>query len=84
MKMWKGNKTDREWELSNEEIAKRFLASEYAENENRRGTDMNLVLFIANKDGLHSTWEWDEAKGSITGSPDMLQILDLIREAQKK
>lgn len=79
MKLWKENRLDQEWVLSAEEVAKRFMESGYAkEYLNYGGVAMALVYFITSKDGLNSTWEWDEKKGSIEGSPDMLAILEIV------
>ncbi len=81
MKLWKGNRISQEWELSNKEIAKQFLKSKYARSEHFTATD--LVLFISSKDGLNSSWDWEQTKGSIEGSKDMLEILDIIDKTQE-
>lgn len=78
MKLWKGNRLDAVYELSNKEIATRFLNSKYYSEE--ICIERALVDFITSKDGLNSTWEWDKKKSSITGSSDILEILDLIGE----
>ena len=80
MKLWKENKLSEEWELSNKEIAKRFLDSEF--NVEDSSTEICLVQFISDKHGLNSSWEWDK-KGSIEGSQDMLDILKTIDEETK-
>jgi hypothetical protein len=85
MKLWKANRLDQEWELNNEEIAKRWVKYEKARFENLNPspplthflTGTNLVYFISSKDGLNSSWDWDQCKGSIQGSKDMLEILDI-------
>lgn len=86
MKLWKENNINQKWELDNKEIANRFIVSKYFKDryELYRGTEHALVWFIGAKDGLNSTWEWDNKKGSVDGSKDMLQILDLIDEKCKK
>jgi hypothetical protein len=83
MKLWRYNRTDKEYVLANEEIAKRFLESNfYKERYDKfRSTGMALVYFLISQEidgGLSSTWEWDETKGSINGSADMTEILDQI------
>ena len=37
MKLWKNNRTDQEWELSNEEIARRFWADRAAKGAGEVG-----------------------------------------------
>jgi hypothetical protein len=83
VKLWKENRLNQEWELSNKEIAEKFMASDFYKNryEKYNSTDRALIWFISDKDGLNSTWEFDEKKGSIDGSPDVLEILDIIDEA---
>lgn len=44
MKLWKNNRVDQEWELADEEIIRRFKASEYAKAD--MGTDRALRLFL--------------------------------------
>lgn len=80
MKLWKDNRLDQAYERPNREIANEFLASDYYKSRHERGLfiEQALVLFITGKDGLSSTWEWDERKGSINGSPDMLEILKMV------
>ena len=80
MKLWKENMLSQEWELDNNEIAKQFLNSDFYKDryEKYGDTSRALVIFITDKSGLHSSWEWDEKKGSINGSKDMLNILDII------
>lgn len=82
MKLWKGNRLNGEWELSNKEIATKFLKSSYYKKryDQYRGTVNALVFFITAKDGLDSTWEYDDKKGSVDGSKDMLEILDIIEK----
>ena len=82
MKLWKENRIDKEWELSNKEIADRFLRSKYSLRPFH--TERALVDFITAKDGLNSIWDWDKTKGSVMGSKDMLEILTLIEEDGKK
>lgn len=81
MKMWKENKVCNEWELSNTEIAERFLKSEdYTKYSVYGGFSSALVDSIMRKDGLiweycaetikawfgsSSIWEWDRTKCSI-------------------
>lgn len=83
MKLWKQNRLDKEHEISNDEIAKRFLESPYAKADGRN-LGYRLIFFITSKDGLNSTWEWDENKGSINGSSDMIKILEIIKETTTK
>lgn len=85
MKLWKGNKIDGEWELSNKEIVNKFLESRYGTLKYLRcfTIERALVYFISAKDGLNSGWEYERKKGSINGSKDMLEMLDLIDEAKK-
>jgi len=84
VKLWKGNRTDAEYELSNKKLAERFVKSDYFENayKNTGNFGRALVEFISNKNGLDSSWEWDEKKGSIDGSKDMLEILDIIEQVK--
>lgn len=77
MKLWKENKVDKEWELSNKEIAEKFILSKYSDYQYIGNA---LVDFISSSDGLNSIWEWDKTKGSIQGSKDMLEIIDIISE----
>ena len=80
MKLWKENRTDKPWEPSNKEIAKQFKESQFSEYNN--STEFNLINFISDPEGLDSIWEWDKKKGSIQGSPDILEILKIIEEAE--
>lgn len=80
MKLWKGNRTDQEYELANKEVAKQFLGSIYGKKPYEFGGIAEaLVLFISDKTGLNSTWEWNQEKGSVNGSKDMLEIIDIVR-----
>ena len=81
MKLWKGNRVDAEYELSNKEIAEMFLKSKFAQVSDY--TDRGFLDFLTSPDGLNSTWEFDKKKGSIDGSKDMLEILDIIDKADK-
>ncbi len=81
MKLWKENKINQEWKLSNKEIAKQFLKSKYARSEHFTATD--LVLFISSNDGLNSVWDWERNKGSVNGSKDILEILDIIDKTKE-
>ncbi len=81
MKLYKENKVNQEWELSNQEIAKRFIESEFNIGFN---IERNLVIFLTDKDGLNSVWDWDEKKGSIHGSKDVLEIIDVIYNLEEK
>jgi len=76
VKLWKGNRVDAEYELSNKEVAEKFLKSKFAQKSDF--TDRCFLDFLTSPDGLDSTWEFDEKKGSIDGSKDMLEILDII------
>lgn len=80
MKLWKENRLDQEHELANKEIAKQFLGSIYGKKPYEfGGIATALVYFIGDKTGLNSSWEWNEEKGSINGSKDMLEIIDIVR-----
>jgi len=80
MKLWKENKVNKNWSVSNTEIAKLFLKSEYGKNPYEHGGKARaLVYFITAKDGLNSTFEFDEKKGSIDGSRDILEILGFLK-----
>jgi len=81
MKLWKENRINQEWELSNKEIAHKFLLSKYSLRMYR---EKALVEFITAKDGLNSVWDWNKEKGSIMGSKDMLEILDIIEKEVSK
>lgn len=79
MKLWEENRLDKEYELSNEEVAKQFINSIYGKKPYEfGGVDMALITFISNKDGLNSSWEWNRQKGSIEGCPDILKIIDIV------
>ena len=82
MKLWKQNRLDKEFELPNSEIAKQFLASTFP----KRYYSIRdaLVYFITSPDGLNSSWEWDEKRGSVDGSKDMIKILEIIKEIKTK
>ncbi len=81
MKLWKENKLNQEWELDNKGVVKRFLNSEYGKNpEKYKGKDNALVYFITGKDGLNSSYDWEEKKGSIEGSKDILEMLNIINK----
>jgi len=80
MKLWKENRIDQEYELANEEIAKQFLGSIYGKKPYEfGGIATALILFISKPDGLNSSHDWDEKKGSIDGSKDILKIIDIVR-----
>jgi hypothetical protein len=77
MKMWKDNKITGEWELADEEIARRFLASEFG-NASRYPWPLERALsaFITAGEpiGLSSVWEDRAAFDRIT---------DLISETER-
>lgn len=90
MKLWKENKISQQWEMDNKEIAKRWVDYEKERLAKLCPLDLkylltgrNLVFFISSKEGLNSTWEWDLKKGSVEGSEDMLEILDIVDEMLK-
>lgn len=76
MKLWKNNKLSGEYELSEQEIADRFLASKYAEYPWR--LDRALGVFIGDNepDGLALVWG--------LGDPAYEQVVDLILAAGRK
>lgn len=79
MKLWKENKVNQEYELSNKEVAKRFLGSIYGKKPYEfGGIGMALIWFISQPEGLNSSHDWDEKKGSIDGSKDILEIIDIV------
>lgn len=85
MKLWRGNRVNQEWELSNEEIAHRFVQAAGDDLKFCSNIPRSLANFIIgpeDKGCLNSTWEYDEKKGSIDGSPDMLEIIDLIEKVR--
>lgn len=63
MKLWKNNRLDSEYEMSEEDIARGFLASSYAEIP--WPLDRKLRLFMASKDGLSSVWVDDDAYNTV-------------------
>lgn len=68
-----------EFEMSNDEIATRFMLSRFYGPD---ATSRDLVLFVSfpeDKGGLASTWDWDEKKGSFDGSKDMLEIFEICK-----
>ena len=81
MKLWKDNKLDQEYDKPNVDIAKEFMASEFYNPKEPIG--YNLVFFVSAKNGLSSTWEWEEEKGSVCGSPDMLEIIELVKKKER-
>ncbi len=76
LKLWKENKLNQEWELSNEEIAERFCKS-HSHNDI---TIKNLIYFITTKEGLNSSFDFDEKKGSIEGSKDIKEIWNKVND----
>lgn len=81
MRFWKENRINQEWSIDNKKIAERFIASKfYKEREAYRGTAQALVFFITDKEGLNSSYEWEDKRGSIDGSKDIIEILDIIDE----
>lgn len=54
MKLWKDNRLDQEHEIPNEDVAAGYLASDYAKVA--MPLERMLNLYIANPDGLSSTW----------------------------
>ena len=58
MRLWKGNKVDQQYEMSDEEIYAAFRASRYFELLLYYPTRRVLAMFIsAPEDGLNSAWE---------------------------
>lgn len=57
MRLWENNRVDQEWELPDEEIIDRFLASDY--RERFVNLDRALRFFLANNrpPALNSVWE---------------------------
>lgn len=84
MKMWRENRRDGEWELSNQEIAEQFIKSKFYNLEYNLSFDRQLVNFICDEQGLNSVWDWDKKKGSIDGSKDILEILDIFYKLTKE
>lgn len=80
MKLWRENKVRNEYELSNVEIARRFIVEYDVDLRKEIGLGRALCDFISSKTGLNSVWEWEQSKGSIDGSKDMLEILRMIDE----
>jgi len=62
MKLWKDNMLNQEWELSNEEIIKKFVESTQYQDFKEGGLHLRtaLSLFISSKSGLSSVFETDE------------------------
>ena len=62
MKLWKENKLNQGWELSNEEIIKRFMNSKFKEHETCGifYLDVRLRYFITDKEGLNSSFDEKE------------------------
>lgn len=69
MKLWKDNRIDQEWELVEEEIADRFLASKWADAEAWPWPlDRRLRAFMTEKDdGLSSVWTDEAAYERVVG-----------------
>ena len=86
MKLWKENKLDHEWAMPNLKIAEEFLKSDWNDNDlkEHKGLEYALVLFISEAKGLNSSWEWNKAEGSIKGSKDMIEILNIIDKLETK
>jgi len=55
MRLWRDNSIDGEWELPEDEIARQFLASGWAEIT--WPLDRALRAFMTDKAGLSSVWE---------------------------
>jgi len=79
MKLWKENDINKEWDLENEEIVRRFLSSSFAKERTNFGITYCLINFITSVYGLNSVYEFDEEKGSIDGSEDILEMINLLR-----
>ena len=64
MKFWKNNRIDNEFELSFEEVLKRFKESKYYQDylniELPHPLVLLLINFITGKDGLSSVFEREE------------------------
>jgi hypothetical protein len=76
MKLWRNNRRSGEWELSNEDIAARFLASKFGDfDEYPWRVDHALPVFIGDPEGLSSSFEPDD--------PDYDRVIDLILEARR-
>jgi len=66
IRLWKENKPTGAWELSEEEVARRFLASEYAgQLRDTWPLDRALAAFISVPQGLNSSWEDRDAFSRI-------------------
>ncbi len=79
MKLWKDNKRSGEYELPEQEIADRFLASKYGDlDQYPRRLDRALSVFIADHepDGLSSVWE--------PGDPAYERVVDIILAARRE
>jgi hypothetical protein len=57
MRLWKGNKVDQQYEMSDAEIFATLKASRYFELLLYYPTRRVLAMFISAPDGLNSTWE---------------------------
>ena len=55
MKLYRDNRRSGEWELTEEEIARRYLASDYA-TWWHWPLERKLSLFLESSNGLSSTW----------------------------
>lgn len=78
MKLWRENKISGEWDLSEHEIAERFLGSKYGDLEQYPWRlDRALPMFISDRepDGLSSVFE--------VGDPAYERVVDLILEARR-
>lgn len=76
MKLWRNNKIDQEWELSEEEIAKRFLASKFVYYN--WPLDRNLRAFMTtphHEGGLGSVWEDND--------PAFVTVVRLVMELER-
>jgi len=78
VKLWKDNRIDGEWELSEQEVADRFLASRWAQESWAQGWPLDRALraFLTagpEDEGLASVW--DEGEG---GTTDYDRVFDLV------
>lgn len=74
MKLWKENRKYGEWELPDEEIAKRFMASRYYQGKDNP-ICRDLIYFITDKDGLNSVFEYGE-EGSGEAVRPIIKIIE--------
>ena len=64
IKLWKGNRLDREYEIRHDELYDKFISDSYFHNWKHGQTKYNLyhslIMFITCPDGLNSVFESED------------------------